>query len=207
MSTRWTSVVTSAGLDLLARVQGHIFNFTKAQCGSDSVDIAELINQTAVSDFKKNLSITSISNTSNITKLRLQLNNTTIETAFNLYQIGVFAKLDGDPSDVLFMIIQADTPDYVPSATESPNFVNDYLVNVFVGNAESVTGTIDTAAYITVGQLGGLVSLANDYTDDAIEALAGEGNTITVKALDDKVKLHEADYTNQTRVLSMGGMV
>lgn len=151
MSTRWTAVITSAGLGLLADVQGRVFNFTRAQCGAGYVDVLELKNQTAVSDFKKNLGITSISTEENVTKLRLQLSNTSIATSFNLYQIGVFAKLDNDPEDVLFMIIQADTPDYIPSESESPNFVNDYLVNVIVGNADSVSGTIDVSAYVTVG--------------------------------------------------------
>lgn len=171
MSTRWTAVVTSAGLDLLAGVQGRIFNFTKAQCGAGSVDVSELINQTAVSDFKKNLSITSITNTGNAIKVRLQLNNTNIGTAFNLYQIGVFAKLDNDPSDVLFMIIQADTPDYIPSAAESPNFVNDYVVNVFVDNAEGVEGNIDLAAYVTVGQLADINLMVSQAVDAAQTAI------------------------------------
>lgn len=180
---RWTSVITNAGLNLLARAQGNIFNFTKAQCGAGSVDVELLAEQTAISDYKKNLSITSIIETDNVTKLRLQLSNTSI-SGFNLFQIGVFAKLDGDATDVLFMIIQADTPDYIPSAAESPNFVNDYVVNVIIDNASDITGTVDLAAYVTVGQM-------NEYTDSQVNDLAGEGRTTeTVKGNSDALKAH-----------------
>ena len=208
MSSRWTAVITSAGLNLLAGVQGRLFNFTKAQCGEGTVDVSELENQTMVSGFKKNLSITSITNAGNSTKVRLQLSNTSILTSFNLYQIGVFAKLDSDPEDVLFMIIQADTPDYIPSATESPNFVNDYVVNVFVGNADGVTGTIDLAAYVTVGQLSDInymVAQAVVAAETAI-GLAQEANdsvAYQASALADVI----ADVSDVSFQLAMQGLI
>ncbi|WP_207668618.1 hypothetical protein [Dehalobacter sp. 12DCB1] len=153
MSSRWTTVVTTAGAALLAGISGHIFNFTKAQCGSGTVAVEALASQVAVTGMVKNLSITAVSHTDNIAKLRLQLTNASVETGFDLHQIGIFAKLDTDPTDVLFMIIQADTPDYIPAAAESPNFVNDYVVNVFVGNEATIEGNIDLAAYVTIGML------------------------------------------------------
>lgn len=208
MSARWTAVVTNAGINLLAGVEGRIFNFTKAQCGAGSVDVSELINQTAVSGFKKELSITSIANTGNNIKVRLQLSNVGIDTSFNLYQIGVFAKLDGDPEDVLFMIIQASVPDYIPSTTESPNLVNDYVMNVFVGNASSVTGTIDLAAYVTVGQL-------NDINAMVAQTVAAAESAVDLAQNANDSVLHQAsalsnvisDIANVTFQLALQGLI
>ncbi len=150
---RWTSTLTTAGAALLAGVSGHLFNFTKAQCGSGTVSEEDLAAQTEVTGVEKNLSITQVTRTGTMIKLRLQLSNVDIEDSFDLYQIGIFAKLDADPSDTLLMIIQADTPDHVPSATESPNYVNDYIVNVPIGAAAEIAVNIDLAAHVTIGQM------------------------------------------------------
>ncbi|WP_206458715.1 hypothetical protein [Anaerovorax sp. IOR16] len=151
--TRWTAKITKAGETLLARVPGNSFSFTRAACGSGKVDIDVLENQTAITGYQKALSITSITNAGNATKLRVQLNNDGLQNSFNLHQVGIFAKLGSDSTDVLYMIIQAETPDYIPSATENPNYVNDYVVNAIVKNASSITATIDSAAYVTIGHL------------------------------------------------------
>lgn len=49
-------------------------------------------------------------------------------------------------------------------------------------------------------------SSANAYTDSAVGALAGPGNTKTVKQLDDAHTAHLAENLNYKRVTSMGGM-
>ncbi len=174
---RWTSVITTAGQGLIAAAAGKTFHFTKAQCGSGTVDSSALEAQTAVTGFQKTLSITAISGLNNVMKLRLQLNNTSVTTGFSLYQIGIFAQLDTNV-EVLFQLIQADTPDSIPSAADSPNYVNDYIVNTTVANASSITATIDSAAYATVGMVTdasttvkGMVQLSS-VTDSTSEALA-----------------------------------
>ena len=206
MSSRWTTVVTTAGAALLAGISGHIFNFTKAQCGSGTVAEEDLASQTTVTDMVKNLSITAVSHTDNNAKLRLQLTNASVEEGFDLHQIGIFAKLDTDPTDVLFMIIQADVPDYVPSADESPNFVNDYVVNVFVGSEAIIEGNIDLAAYVTIGMLtdtetvSGAQAKANaaqaaaeEYADDADAAHIAADDPHTQYAKDSDLTDHSAD--------------
>ena len=167
---RWTAVITNAGTELEAKTPSKTFSFTKAQCGSGTVPISELANQTAISGFQKNLSITSISNKDNIIKLRLQLSNSGVTAGFDLYQIGVYAKVDTDATDVLYMIIQASTPDRIPSATESPNYVNDYLTNTAVLNASSIVATIDSAAYVTHGEIADVIEQVNSVVDTANEA-------------------------------------
>ena len=79
-------------------------------------------------------------------------------------QIGVFAQVaDGAP--ILYQIMQRDEPETIPAALDSPNYVADYLVNTTVENAAQVTAIIDSAAYLTRGEMGtagGIASLGED---------------------------------------------
>lgn len=150
---RWISKITNAGLELLARTPNNSFVFTKAECGSGTVDTSLLEVQTAIIDFKKALLISSCTNTNNQVKLRVQLNNENVATGFSLHQVGIYAKLSTDSTDILFMIIQTDLADFIPSVTESPNYVCDYVVNTVISNAASISANVDPAGYVTQGQL------------------------------------------------------
>ncbi len=150
---RWISTITNAGLALLARTPNNSFVFTKAECGSGMVDTSLLEAQIAVTDFKKALLISSCTNTNNQVKLRVQLNNENIATGFSLHQVGIYAKLSTDSADILFMLIQTDLADFIPSVTESPNYVCDYVVNTVISNAASISANVDPAGYVTQGQL------------------------------------------------------
>lgn len=176
--TRWTPKITKAGEALLSRIPGQSFSFTRAICGSGKVDINVLENQTTITGDQRIMHITSITSDENITKLRVQLNNIGLEKSFNLHQVGIFAKLGSDTADVLYMIIQAETPDYIPSESESQNYVNDYVINTIIKNASSITATIDSAAYITIGQFGDIEERLSQVLATASKAvrLAEEAN-------------------------------
>lgn len=146
---KWRFAVTNAGQALIASAQGKAFRFVRAHCGAGTSDSLETL--TNVADPKKALSITAISNTANKSKIRVQLNNKGLQTGFNLSQIGIFAQIDSEP-EVLFLVAQTNPADIVPSAADSPNYVNDYVITTAVSNAESVSAVIDSAAYSTVGQ-------------------------------------------------------
>lgn len=150
---RWISKITNAGLTLLARTPNNNFVFTKAECGSGTVNAAVLETQTQVTNFKKSLLISGCTSTNNQVSLRVQLNNENISTGFLLHQIGIYAKLATDSTDILFMILQTDLADFIPSLTESPNYVCDYVVSTVVSNASSITANVDPAGYVTQGQL------------------------------------------------------
>lgn len=150
---RWISKITNAGLTLLARTPNNNFVFTKAECGSGTVNAAVLETQTQVTNFKKLLLISGCTSTNNKVSLRVQLNNENISTGFLLHQIGIYAKLATDSTDILFMILQTDLADFIPSVTESPNYVCDYVVNTVISNASSITANVDPAGYVTQGQL------------------------------------------------------
>ena len=161
---QWKKVLTDRGRALDASSVGKIFSFTGAACSDGSVAMDVLHEQTALSGKSNPLSITAISSEGAARKLRLQLKNDALTARFQLRQIGVFAQVaDGAP--ILYQIMQRDEPETIPAALDSPNYVADYLVNTTVENAAQVTAIIDSAAYLTRGEMGtagGIASLGED---------------------------------------------
>ena len=147
----WTSAITTSGLALLAALPGHKLNFTKAVCGTASTASA-LSSLTALTAYKMDLSITELTSDGSTATVRVQISNSSVATAFNLYQIGLYAQMD-DGAPVLFAVWQTDTAVRIPNVTESKQMTIDYLLNVTAGNASSITANIDTAAMATVGMI------------------------------------------------------
>lgn len=160
---RWSAITTKAGINLLTKVPNRKFTFTRAVCSSNIVDSNLLYDQTDITNVEKTLSITSIENVDNNVKLRLQLTNIDVSKNFELSQIGIFAKVD-DEEEVLFMLIQTDIPDMIPAFNQSNNFINDYIINTYIGNAESVEGVFDTTGFATALQVQEIFTDLNSHT-------------------------------------------
>lgn len=158
--SRWKTVLTDSGAALLAGAAGKSLTITKAECGSGNVALDDLSKLTALTNVKKRFTITEITSSGNVQKVRLALRNNDIATSFELRQIGVYGKL-GTGAETLYMVLQNDEPDVVPSFSQSPNFVYDCLVNLIIGSATGVEGVVDTAAFVTVGSLNSVVETLN----------------------------------------------
>ncbi len=215
---RWISKITNAGLTLLARTPNNNFVFTKAECGSGTVNAAVLVTQTQVTNFKKSLLISGCIATNNQVSLRVQLNNENVSAGFLLHQIGIYAKLATDNTDILFMILQTDLADFIPSVTESPNYVCDYVVSTVISNASSITANVDPAGYVTQGQLEEILAGLEDVElKDNVEQIKQEigeandapsssttGTTISIFAKLNYLVLQISSYLNNINV-RLGG--
>lgn len=152
MSTsKWTSVITNAGKNLLSYISEQHLVITKAVCG-DARTEDSLEELTDIQNPKDMVLYPSQSIESNL-QFRITLSNQNILTGFSLYQIGIYAKLENQEDDVLFMVIQAaeNQPDIIPSNQESPNYVNDYVVRLIVANTNQITVQVTADAYATTG--------------------------------------------------------
>lgn len=152
MSTsKWTSVITNAGKNLLSYISEHHLVITKAKCGDTRTE-GSLEELTDIQNPKDMVLYPSQSIESNL-QFRITLSNKNILTGFSLYQIGIYAKLEHQEDDVLFMVIQAaeNQPDIIPSNQESPNYVNDYVVRLIVANTNQITVQVTADAYATTG--------------------------------------------------------
>ena len=152
MSTsKWTSVITNAGKNLLSYISEQHLVITKAECGDTRTE-GSLEELTGIQNPKDMVLYPSQSIESNL-QFRITLSNQNILTGFSLYQIGIYAKLENQEDDVLFMVIQAaeNQPDIIPSNQESPNYVNDYVVRLIVANTNQITVQVTADAYATTG--------------------------------------------------------
>ena len=152
MSTsKWTSVITNAGKNLLSYISEQHLVITKAVCGDTRTEDS-LEELTDIQNPKDMVLYPSQSIESNL-QFRITLSNQNILTGFSLYQIGIYAKLENQEDDVLFMVIQAaeNQPDIIPSNQESPNYVNDYVVRLIVANTNQITVQVTADAYATTG--------------------------------------------------------
>ena len=152
MSTsKWTSVITNAGKNLLSYISEQHLVITKAECGDTRTE-GSLEELTDIQNPKDMVLYPSQSIESNL-QFRITLSNQNILTGFSLYQIGIYAKLEHQEDDVLFMVIQAaeNQPDIIPSNQESPNYVNDYVVRLIVANTNQITVQVTADAYATTG--------------------------------------------------------
>lgn len=146
-------VITTVGQALIARMMEGKLIPTRAQAGATQLSVSQLPQMTVIPTVKKDLSITEQISKNNIIKLRCQLNNSGLETGFALWQIGLYAKIEGDTTDTLLMVIQLDVADYVPATSESPEYINDFVINLVIDNNADVVAEIDVAAIVTVGHL------------------------------------------------------
>lgn len=150
--------ITRQGYELLsslANTEGKTFKITCAKCSDKPTD-GELEEQTALANPIHELSIVEASGNSNTSTLRLRLEGKNISEAFNMYQIGIYAKAyegaeDPNPTDkgVLLQIWQFDPPDTIGSGA---SFVKDYIVTVALATADNIVINTDSGTYVPYSQ-------------------------------------------------------
>lgn len=191
-----STVITDAGFDLLRAAPGHALIYTRAVCGSGHVDTTQLAALTEISGYVMDLSIMEVKPTSSAATLRLQLDNSRAPREFQLYQIGVCAKLmDGDVEimgETLLQVMQYDKPDIVRAVPH----ISEFVVNTLMGQADKVEGVIDLAAYVSLRQFQTLAEQM-DTVLERIDSLTREimlgAISTPLAAADGKVLLTSGD--------------
>ena len=202
-TTSITTVITDAGFSLLRAAPGHKLIYTRAVCGSGYVEKTQLATQTEVTDYVMDLSIVEFGPTESAATLRLQLDNSKAPKEFQLYQIGIFAKLLDEEQELigetLIQIMQYEEPDIVRAVPH----VSEFVVNVLLGQAEEVEGIIDMAAYVSIRQFSSRTvngkPLSADVTLTGEDIKVSDSDPATIKtALSnkaDKVKPKRYDFS------------
>lgn len=170
----WTKTLTAAGIALLSRVTDGKLIFTKAHAGAGQISDNQLVNAVAVSQYMRSLNITQITSKPSAVCIRLHMNNAGLSASFDMYQIGLYAKVDGDASDVLMYIMQSDTAEYVPSEAESPSYINDFVVQLIVSQTDIISAVIDPAGFVTIGQF-------NNSLTNKLDKIGDASNTVVAR--------------------------
>lgn len=148
-----TTVITDGGFDMIRAAPNHRLVYTRAVCGSGHVDKTQLAELTEITGYEMDLAIVDVSPTDDAATVRLQLDNRQAVHEFQLYQIGLYAKLLDDDGGVfmaetLFQVMQYDQPDIVRAVPH----VSEFVINTIFGQAKDVEGIIDLAAYVSLRQ-------------------------------------------------------
>ena len=180
------AVVTNAGISLLKQVlAGAKLDVSSAMGGTGTVSPASLMAQTALTNPKQSIAIVAATETPAGRKLRLEIHNQGLATAYTLNQIGIWAKIDpGAP--VLFAILQDDPGIQVPAQSTNPEFVLYFYALLQFGNEGEVEVVLDPEALVSLKTLG-----EHDADPDAHSPLQS-----AITAVSDDLSIHEADKGN-----------
>ena len=148
-----TNVITLQGMNAARAILagGKKITITRA-VGGESVSLeGGLPAMTALPGVNQTLSVVSLIQGNNGPELLLRIASAGLQTAYTLRQIGIYAKLD-DEVEILFQILQDETGVSVPAESDSVGITLDLKIGLAVDVGEAAV-TLDSAAYVTYGQL------------------------------------------------------
>ena len=126
-----TSMLTNDGQQMLANLNGKTLTFTRAVVGQGRSQFP-LEWSTKVDKYLKDIIIMSSKTVENRFVLYLKLNNRDVLYDTYVYQIGIYARVGGEP-ERLIQIIEASVGDFIPNQTEI--FEKEYEVTIRFENS------------------------------------------------------------------------
>lgn len=145
------AVITEKGLLLQNKVAtGGTMAFTKVKTGSGSVEPVLLIQQTDVTGMVQKFSFANspMKKDGGEVVLYAVINNDSLDTGYNCYQLGVYAT-DPDDGEILYAILQSQSPLEVPARQELVGWSAEFNIALKYGNATDVTVNLDPAGSMT----------------------------------------------------------
>ena len=140
------SVLTKQGKALFASLDGKTLKFTKGVC-SKSIYNGNLEDLTEVTEYVKDLDIINSYSEDEQVVLCLRLNNRGVQVNTNIYQIGIYAKVDNG-EEMLVQIIQAENPDTM--LNQAYIWEKEYQIYCEIASSENFTIEITTPNYLSM---------------------------------------------------------
>jgi hypothetical protein len=143
-----STVITDVGMQLLADLSGkQKLTLSKVVVGKDYTTPSELTKMTGISHIQMNMNFSEFGEDDNGTAyVDVYLDNSAVTEAFYHQQIGIFAK-DLSDKEVLFLVAQADSPDYIP-LKDAPVFITHRIFMKYSGNSKVVI-SVDFSGVVT----------------------------------------------------------
>lgn len=180
------ATVTDAGRALQAKLTaGDTMVFTKFVTGSGTVPAVSLYQQTAVESpvqeflFSDNPYYSS--DQPDEATLALVMTNSEVTTAYNCYQVGIYAR-DPDEGEILYVLMQTAEPIKVPTAAENPAWLTEFNVTLKYGGAETVNVYVNAAGMLTRAMADKRYMKKIEYNDKHYEFKRDENGVYLVEA-------------------------
>ena len=165
------SVITDAGAALLsASVAGTELVISSAVGGTGLTDEDDMKGMTQLHEQKQILSLTRLDRLDGATRIRFQIKNVGVSTAYQLQQVGIYGKLQGDSDETLLLVVQDETGVEIPAASTVEDFLVEMYVVVSITNEAVITIETDQAALVSQAEFNVLkAEIAETYLEkDAV---------------------------------------
>jgi len=126
---------------------------TRAVSGSGNISPTQLMGLTGVINPVQELQLLDV--IEHIDKNRVMipiiLGNADIKKKYDMYQIGIYAE-DPDLGEILYIILQSEGAEEIPSGEEMKDFKLEWYINMSVSNADNIEVIIDETGVLTIEQ-------------------------------------------------------
>lgn len=148
------SVITDVGAEMLNDLMaGRKMTICSAWSGTESVEAETLAQQTDVCGERHELGLLGLEKLPEGKLVRVQISNTGLDDGYTICQIGVFAKVDDEPEQLLF-ILQEERGVEVPPLSENPSFSLEVQGLICITNNVEIKVSLEgSSAVITLAYL------------------------------------------------------
>ena len=162
MSEYNKTVLTNAGLDLMARANKGTAKFTITRAATSTeqladksmVDLQQLTELPGLMQYGIINDVANSSHDSNIViGVELVFNNQDLSNGYNINTIGLFAKEDGQEKEILYAITTAIAPESMPDFKNKVLFKFNVTMFVAVSRADNVAVNVTDNGVVTQEQL------------------------------------------------------
>lgn len=162
MSEYNKTVLTNAGLDLMARANKGTAKFTITRAATSTEQLADksmvdLQQLTELPGLMQYGIINDVANSSHdssiVIGVELVFNNQDLSNGYNINTIGLFAKEDGKEKEILYAITTALTPESMPDFQNKVLFKFNVTMFVAVSRADNVAVNVTDNGVVTQEQL------------------------------------------------------
>ena len=168
-------IITNAGRNLLARAlagQGKVL-FTKAAFG-DQKHSGNLREVTELKNKKLDLNVMNIRNDNGTAVLTVQISNENVEQSFQTEEFGVYAKIEGDRTEILYSYTTAVSADTFPNNRLGKTY--ESIQDIYM----AISSDVEAEIYVRDGVIYLTRDIANQvYTETgliAVGTLKGRNN-------------------------------
>ena len=160
-------IITNAGRNLLARAlagEGKVI-FTKAAFG-DQKHSGNLREVTELKNKKLDLNVMNIRNDNGTTVLTVQISNQNVDQSFQTEEFGVYAKIEGDATEILYSYTTAVSADTFPNNRLGKTY--ESIQDIYM----AISSDVEAEIYVRDGVIYLTRDIANQvYTETGITAV------------------------------------
>ncbi|MCX8721314.1 MULTISPECIES: hypothetical protein [unclassified Lactobacillus] len=187
MSEYNKTVLTNAGLDLMARANKGAAKFTITRAATSTeqlseksmADLQQLTELPSLMQYGVINNVANSSQDSNIViGVELVFNNQDLANGYNINTIGLFAKENGKDKEILYAITTAVTPESMPDFKNKVLFKFNVTMFVAVSQADSVTVNVTDNGVVTQEQLSTIIKQTVDSIENDIQLNIKKVNTL-----------------------------